>query len=200
MIIDELKRNCEINRFGFDYVETIEEGFQLVNQMIHEGDVVSHGGSVTLNECGIIDLLKSRKDITYLDRENCEDVQKLYRECFSADVYLTSSNAITKKGEIYNVDGNGNRVAAMLFGPKKVIVIIGVNKIVENIDEAVKRVEEVAAVKNNIRLNKKNPCVQAGHCVHCNSPVKICREYTLITSSAIEKRIHIICVNQNLGY
>ena len=88
----------------------------------------------------------------------------------------------------------------MLFGPKKVIVIIGVNKIVENIDEAVKRVEEVAAVKNNIRLNKKNPCVQAGHCVHCNSPVKICREYTLITSSAIEKRIHIICVNQNLGY
>lgn len=200
MIIDELKRNCEINRFGFDYVETIEEGCQLVNQMIHEGDVVSHGGSVTLNECGIIDLLKSRKDITYLDRENCEDVQKLYRECFSADVYLTSSNAITKKGEIYNVDGNGNRVAAMLFGPKKVIVIIGVNKIVENIDEAVKRVEEVAAVKNNIRLNKKNPCVQAGHCVHCNSPVKICREYTLITSSAIEKRIHIICVNQNLGY
>ena len=200
MIIDELKRNCEINRFGFDYVETIEEGCQLVNQMIHEGDVVSHGGSVTLNECGIIDLLKSRKDITYLDRENCEDVQKLYRECFSADVYLTSSNAITKKGESYNVDGNGNRVAAMLFGPKKVIVIIGVNKIVENIDEAVKRVEEVAAVKNNIRLNKKNPCVQAGHCVHCNSPVKICREYTLITSSAIEKRIHIICVNQNLGY
>ena len=200
MIIDELKRNCEINRFGFDYVETIEEGCQLVNQMIHEGDVVSHGGSVTLNECGIIDLLKSRKDITYLDRENCEDVQKLYRECFSADVYLTSSNAITKKGELYNVDGNGNRVAAMLFGPKKVIVIIGVNKIVENIDEAVKRVEEVAAVKNNIRLNKKNPCVQTGHCVHCNSPVKICREYTLITSSAIEKRIHIICVNQNLGY
>ena len=200
MIIDELKRNCEINRFGFDYVETIEEGCQLVNQMIHEGDVVSHGGSVTLNECGIIDLLKSRKDITYLDRENCEDVQKLYRECFSADVYLTSSNAITKKGELYNVDNNGNRVAAMLFGPKKVIVIIGVNKIVENIDEAVKRVEEVAAVKNNIRLNKKNPCVQAGHCVHCNSPVKICREYTLITSSAIEKRIHIICVNQNLGY
>lgn len=200
MIIDELKRNCEINRFGFDYVETIEEGCQLVNQMIHEGDVVSHGGSVTLNECGIIDLLKSRKDITYLDRENCEDVQKLYRECFSADVYLTSSNAITKKGELYNVDGNGNRVAAMLFGPKKVIVIIGVNKIVENIDEAVKRVEEVAAVKNNIRLNKKNPCVQAGHCVHCNSPVKICREYTLIMSSAIEKRIHIICVNQNLGY
>lgn len=200
MIIDELKRNCEINRFDFDYVETIEEGCQLVNQMIHEGDVVSHGGSVTLNECGIIDLLKSRKDITYLDRENCEDVQKLYRECFSADVYLTSSNAITKKGELYNVDGNGNRVAAMLFGPKKVIVIIGVNKIVENIDEAVKRVEEVAAVKNNIRLNKKNPCVQAGHCVHCNSPVKICREYTLITSSAIEKRIHIICVNQNLGY
>ena len=200
MIIDELKRNCEINRFGFDYVETIEEGCQLVNQMIHEGDVVSHGGSVTLNECGIIDLLKSRKDITYLDRENCEDVQKLYRKCFSADVYLTSSNAITKKGELYNVDGNGNRVAAMLFGPKKVIVIVGINKIVENIDEAVKRVEEVAAVKNNIRLNKKNPCVQAGHCVHCNSPVKICREYTLITSSAIEKRIHIICVNQNLGY
>ena len=77
MNIEELKRNCELNRFCFDYVETVEECRELVGQLIHEGDVVSHGGSVTLSERGIIDLLRSRKDITYLDRENCEDVQKL---------------------------------------------------------------------------------------------------------------------------
>lgn len=200
MNIEELKRNCELNRFCFDYVETVEECRELVGQLIHEGDVVSHGGSVTLSECGIIDLLRSRKDITYLDRENCEDVQKLYRECFSADVYLISSNAITQKGELYNVDGTGNRVAAMIFGPKKVIVIVGINKIVENIEDAVKRVEEIAAVKNNIRLHKNNPCVQVGHCVHCNSPIKICREYTVISSSYTPQRIHIICVNKELGY
>lgn len=200
MDIERLKRSCELNRFGFDYVESAEECRALVNQMIHENDVVSHGGSVTLDECGILDLLKERKDITYLDRTNCEDVQKLYRDCFSADVYLTSSNAVTMKGELYNVDGLGNRVAAMIFGPKKVIVIIGVNKIVENIEEAVKRVEEIAALKNNIRLNKDNPCVKVGHCVHCNSPIKICRNYTVIGSSYTPQRIHIICVNKELGY
>lgn len=200
MDIDRLRRNCELNRFEFDYVESIEECRMLVNQLIHKNNVVSHGGSVTLSECGILDLLKERKDIVYLDRSNCEDVQKLYREVFSADIYLTSVNALTKEGELYNVDGNGNRVAAMLFGPKKVIVIAGINKIVENVEEAVKRVQQIAAVKNNIRLNTDNPCVKTGTCVHCRSANKLCREYTLITSSAIDKRIHIIVVNEELGY
>lgn len=200
MNIERLKRNCERNHFDFDFVENKEACKELVSRMIHEHDVVSHGGSVTLSECGIIDLLKERKDIHYLDRTACEDVEKLYRACFSADVYLTSTNALTQEGELYNVDGHGNRVAAMLFGPKKVIVIVGINKLVESVNEAIERVETIAAIKNNIRLNKDNPCVKVGHCVHCASLKKICREYTLISSSDTPGRIHIICVNQELGY
>ena len=194
-----LERVCKLNRFDYSFVETKEDCLKLVSELIHENDVVSVGGSVTLKECGILEYLENRKDITYLDRYHCEDPQKVFHDAFCADVYLTSSNAITKKGELYNVDGTGNRVAAMLYGPKKVLVIVGKNKIVENIDEAIKRTE-IAAYKNNVRLNKENPCVKVGHCVHCESPTKICRGYTVISSSSVIGRIHVIVVNEDLGY
>lgn len=200
MELERLRRNCELNRFAFDVVENKEECLELVKKLIHENDVVSVGGSVTLTECGILEHLENRKDIQYLDRYHCEDVQKLFRDTFFADVYLTSSNAITMKGELYNVDGTGNRVAAMCFGPKKVLVIVGKNKIVENLDDAIKRVEEIAAPRNNMRLNKPNPCVQTGHCVHCKSETKICHEFVVISSCRDLGRIHIIVVNENLGY
>lgn len=200
MDLEVLKKNCEKNRFEFEILENKEECLKRVNELIQANDVVSHGGSVTLEQVGILDLLKERKDISYLDRRNCEDVQKLYREVFSSDIYLTSSNALTMDGELYNVDGTGNRVAAMMFGPKKVLVVVGLNKIVDNMQKAIEHVEKVAAVQNNIRLNKENPCVKIGHCVHCQSPTKICRLFTVIRSSAIEKRIHILCVKENLGY
>ena len=124
----------------------------------------------------------------------------MYKKAFDADVYLTSTNAITMDGELYNVDGNGNRVAAMIYGPKKVIVVAGKNKIVENVEEAVKRNEEICAVKNSIRLNKGNPCEKVGHCVHCKSPSRICRAYTVIGFNRTFERIHIILVNEDLGY
>ena len=103
-------------------------------------------------------------------------------------------------GELYNVDRTGNRVAAMIYGPKKVIVVTGKNKIVENIDEAIVRVQTHAAIKNNIRLNVENPCVKVGHCVHCSQPSRMCRSYTVIGYSGELERIHIILVNEDLGY
>lgn len=194
-----LERICKFKRFGYSFVETKEDCLKLIGEMIHENDIVSVGGSVSLGECGILEYLENRKDITYLDRYHCEDPHVVFHEAFNADVYLTSSNAITKQGELYNVDATGNRVAAMIYGPKKVIVVLGKNKIVENIDEAIKRTEE-AAYRNNIRLKRDNPCIKVGHCVHCDSPTKICRAYTVIESSQIEGRIHIIIVNEDLGY
>ena len=189
-----LERICKFKRFGYSFVETKEDCLKLISEMIHENDVVSVGGSVSLGECGILEYLENRKDITYLDRYHCDDPHQVFHDAFNADVYLTSTNAITKKGELYNVDATGNRVAAMIYGPKKVIVVLGKNKIVENIDEAIKRTEE-AAYRNNIRLKRDNPCVKVGHCVQCDSPTKICRAYTVIESSQIEGRIHIILVN-----
>ena len=194
-----LERICKFKRFGYSFVETKEDCLKLISKMIHENDVVSVGGSVSLGECGILEYLENRKDITYLDRYHCEDPHQVFHDAFNADVYLTSTNAITKKGELYNVDATGNRVAAMIYGPKKVIVVLGKNKIVENIDEAIKRTEE-AAYRNNIRLKRDNPCIKVGHCVNCDSPTKLCRYYTVIESSQIEGRIHIILVNEDLGY
>lgn len=194
-----LERICKFKRFGYSFVETKEDCLKLIHEMIHENDVVSVGGSVSLGECGILEYLENRKDITYLDRYHCEDPHKVFHDAFNADVYLTSSNAITKQGELYNVDATGNRVAAMIYGPKKVIVVLGKNKIVENLDEAIKQTE-IAAYKNNIRLKKDNPCIKVGHCVQCDSPTKLCRYYTVIESSQIEGRIHIILVNEDLGY
>ena len=140
----------------------------------------------------------------FLDRAkeglSSEDIDKIYRESFFADAYFSSSNAITEDGELYNVDGNGNRVAALLFGPKKVIIVAGVNKIVKNIDEAIKRNREVAAPANAKRLNKKTPCTKVGFCMDCKSPEKICREYTIIRSQKDNDRIHVIFINENIGY
>lgn len=200
MDLERLRRSCENNRFAFSYVENKEECLALVDSLIHKEDMVSVGGSETLKECGIISYLENRKDIDYLDRYHCEDPHEIFRKAFYADTYLTSTNAITMQGELYNVDGTGNRVAAMIYGPKKVLVIVGINKIVENMEEAIERVEKIAAIKNNIRLNKDNPCVRVGHCVHCQQPLRICRAYTKLSYSGELHRIHVIVVNEELGY
>ncbi|MGN1343053.1 MAG: lactate utilization protein [Traorella sp.] len=200
MDIETLRRNCENNRFAFDYVENKEECLALIHSLIQPNDIVSVGGSETLKECGILNYLENRQDIEYLDRYHCEDPHEIFKKAFSGDVYLSSTNALTMQGELYNVDGTGNRIAAMIYGPKKVIIVAGINKIVENIDEAIYRVETIAAIKNNIRLNKDNPCVKVGHCVHCKQPKRICRTYNVLGYSGELNRIHIIVVNEELGY
>ena len=151
----------------------------------------------------MIDYLRSGK-YKFLDRYveglSKDDLKKLYRDTFSADVYFTSTNAITEKGELYNVDGNGNRIAAMLYGPDKVIVIAGVNKIVRDIEEAVMRNERISAPANCKRLNRNTPCVKVGHCVNCSSEERICSEYTVIKRQGNKDRIHVIFLNEELGY
>ena len=158
---------------------------------------------MSLAEMGVMDHLRSGR-YDFLDREkkglSAEDIDRLYRESFFTDAYFSSSNAITEEGELYNVDGNGNRVAALLFGPKKVIIVAGVNKIVRDIDEAIKRNREIAAPANAKRLNKNTPCTKIGYCMDCKSPEKICREYTLIKSQRDKNRIHVIFINENIGY
>ena len=124
----------------------------------------------------------------------------MYKKTFMADAYFTSTNAITENGELYNVDGNGNRVAAMLYGPDKVIVICGVNKIVKDLNEAIERNKRVAAPINAKRLNKDTPCAKVGYCMDCKSKDRICNEYTVIKRQRNKDRIHVIFMNENLGY
>ena len=184
-------------------VKNKEELRKLIESLIEKKSTVTVGGSMTLFESGIIDLLRNG-EYNFLDRYKegltREDIEKIYREAFYADYYLTSTNALTEKGELYNVDGNGNRVAAMIFGPKKVIVVAGVNKLVKNLDEAILRMREISAPANAIRLNRKTPCAKVGYCCDCKSPEKVCREYTVIKSQGNKERFHVIIVEENLGY
>lgn len=197
--IDALQKN---NMNGY-CVESEEELIAKINQIVPEGATVSCGGSVTLNSTNVIEHLKTGR-FNFLDRDKegitVEEKNKICREVFFADAYFTSTNAITEDGELYNVDGNGNRVAAMLFGPEKVIVVCGVNKIVADVEEAINRNRRFSAPRNAMRLDRKTPCKQLGYCTDCNSEERICNEYTLIRRQNNKDRIHVIFLNEELGY
>ena len=197
--IESLKKN---NMNGY-YAKSREELIDIIEGIVKSGSKVSCGGSMTLFETGVIEHLRCGR-YEFLDRYKegltKEDVVDIYKKAFFADAYFVSSNAVTEKGELYNVDGNGNRVAAMLYGPDKVIVICGINKIVKDVDEAIKRNRECAAPINAKRLNKKTPCTKVGYCMDCNIPERICNEYTLIKRQSNPERIHVIFLNENIGY
>ena len=139
-------------------------------------------------------------DYQFLDRFHTDDRKKIFRESLLADVYLTSTNAVTMDGMLYNVDGTGNRLAALIYGPDKVYVIAGANKIVPDLEAAKKRVENHTAPANCVRLKKDNPCVKLGECAHCNHATTICNQYVTTRRSGGKGRIHVILVNEELGY
>ena len=191
------------NNMNGYYAKDREELIRIIEDIVSENSLVSCGGSMTLFETGVMEYLRSGR-YKFLDRYKeditREEVVNMFKESFFADAYFTSSNAVTENGELYNVDGNGNRVAAMLYGPEKVIVICGVNKIVKNVEEAIKRNRECAAPINAKRLNKETPCSKVGYCMDCKSKDRICNEYTLIKRQNRKERMHIIFLNENLGY
>lgn len=197
--IEALKKN---NMNGY-YAKNRDEVIELIKDIVSEGSKVAVGGSETLSELGILEHLRSGR-YDFLDRYKegltREEVTNIFKQSFLADAYLSSCNAITENGELYNVDGNGNRVAAMLYGPDKVIVICGINKIVKDVDEAIKRNREISAPMNAKRLNKKTPCTKVGYCMNCNSLERICNEYTLIKKQRSSERMYVIFLNENLGY
>lgn len=191
------------NNINAYYAKSREELIDIITKLVSEGSVVTCGGSMTLFETGVMDHLRSGRYKLldrYADNLTPEEVKDIYRAAFSADAYFTSSNAITEKGELYNVDGNGNRVAAMLFGPDKVIVIAGINKIVPDVEAAMERNRRFSAPINAKRLNKNTPCAKTGYCVDCNSPERICLEYTLIKKQRTKGRLNVIILNEELGY
>lgn len=214
--IEKTIANLKNNNMEAYFCETKEEALEKVKSMIKRGDIISNGGSVTLAETGVMELIKSG-DYNYLDRAKegitREEIEEVYRKAYSADVYFASANAITESGYIYNVDGNSNRVSAILYGPKSVILIVGKNKLVKTIDDAVTRVREIAAPKNTIRLGINSYCAAKGKCVTlnlstendeicdgCMSDARICCNYVLSGKQRHKNRIKVIIVNENLGY
>ena len=213
-IIKKTMENLQRNNIKPFYVETKEEVLPLVRTLVKEGDTVSNGGSVTLKQTGVIDELKSGK-YNYLDRSRegitREEVEEVYRETYKADVYFASSNAVTESGYLYNVDGNSNRVSAILYGPKSVVLVCGYNKIVKNLDEAIKRVKTCAAPPNTVRLNCDTYCAGKGSCMSlnqenpemcdgCHSAARICCNFVVSAQQRHIDRIKVIIVGEELGY
>lgn len=182
-------------------VKTAQDVVPVVRSLLHPDDVVSNGGSVSLAETGVMDLLRSG-EYRFLDREGLsgDELGRVYRDAFSADAYFASANAVTDAGEIFNVDGNGNRVAAIAFGPKKVILVVGCNKLVADLHEAETRLETLAAPANTKRLSCATPCRETGVCAHCHSPARVCCTYTVQRFQRQKGRIHVILVAEPLGF
>ncbi len=201
--IQKTARALEKNNYTVYCADTREEACEILKKLINKGDSVGVGGSVTLDELGVIGLLRSG-DYNFFDRYDPElsreKVVEVMKKSLTADVFVTSSNAITENGELYNVDGNANRVAAMLFGTDSVIVVAGYNKIVADLDEAERRVKQISAPANCVRLGIDNPCVKNGACMNCNLDSKICCDTVIMRKQRIKGRVKVILVQEELGY
>lgn len=202
----KIKRTIEAlhaNRFQAYFVQNREAACELLRSMLPKDCVVSNGGSMTLAECGVFDLLRSG-EYQFLDRSlpgmSADELGEVFRRSFFADWYLGSVNAVTEAGELFNIDGNGNRVAAYLYGPKNVAIVAGINKIVPDIDAALARGRRTAAPANVRRLEKKTPCYTTGRCMNCKSEERICCDYVVQSFQREPGRIKVILVGEELGY
>lgn len=201
--IDRTLKALEKNQMKGYYLEDVAGLVPMLSELIAPDHTVSVGGAMTLFETGVIDWLRGYSH-SFLDRYapglTPENITEIYRKSFSADAYLCSSQAVTEQGELYNVDGRGNRVAAMTFGPNRVIVICGTNKLVRDEAAAIERNRRIAAPANAKRLNRKTPCAAIGYCTDCDSPDRICAQHVLMKRQVVKDRIHVILVEGDFGY
>ena len=191
------KRNMEAY-----YCDNSEEAVALAKTLIKEGSTISFGGSMTLADSGMLDELRNG-DYKLLDRSTAgspDEVKQIYRDSFSADTYFMSSNALSLDGQLVNIDGNGNRVAALIYGPDQVIIMAGMNKVESTLEDAINRVKNFAAPPNTQRLDKNTPCHNTGFCHDCQSDDCICCNTVITRRSGKEGRIKVIMIGEILGY
>ncbi|MCL2539567.1 MAG: lactate utilization protein [Oscillospiraceae bacterium] len=198
--LELLAKVLERKGFRVALCETRAEARELLLSEINEGETVGIGGSVTIRELDILDAL-SEKDCTvhwhWLSMENAFEIRKL---AGNSDVYLCSSNAVTETGELVNIDGTGNRVAAMFYGPGRSIVVVSKNKIAPDFTAAVNRIKELACPKNATRLGLDTPCAKTGVCSDCSSKSRMCNVMTVISNPPGGRDFYIVLVNEDMGY
>lgn len=192
----------EKRNFEAYYVKTKEEAIKKVLELIPENTSVAWGGSTTIAELGIVEKLyeKGKNEIIDRDRAKPEEIDEIFKKAMFSDNYLLSSNAVTYDGKLINIDGRSNRLAAMMFGPKSVIIVVGMNKVMPDEESALKRARSVAAPLNSIRLGAKTPCLTTGRCHDCTSEDCICCNIVTTRYSRIENRIKVVLVGEELGY
>lgn len=195
--IESLKKN----HFESNYFETSREAVDYLMSVVPEDSSIGIGGSMTLKTIGIVDRLKERGNevLFHWLASSAEEGHKIRRKALGADIYISSTNALTMDGKIVNIDGFGNRVAGMVFGPKKVYIVCGVNKIVENVDKALERVKSIVHL-NCTRVNADTPCIKTKKCVECKVPQRACSITTIIDWKPQLTDIEVVLINESLGY
>lgn len=196
-----LVKNLQNRHFEAYYCKTKEEALDKALELIPKGASVGWGGAMSCQQIGLMDAVRSG-DYRAIDRDtasNMEERERISRECLSADVFLTGANGLSMDGQMVNVDGTGNRVAAIIYGPKTVIVVAGMNKVADTLDEAVRRARTVAAPANQQRFQLNNPCTVTGVCGDCKSETCICNQIVITRHCRPVGRIKFILVGEDLG-
>jgi len=186
------------NMTGY-YAKDKEEALKLALELIPEGSTVTMGGAMSAHEIGLVKVLKEG-NYNFIDRDDYEDKRAAALLAYDADVFLSSTNAMTEDGILVNIDGNSNRVSAIAHGPKKVVFIVGMNKVCSDVDGALKRARNVAAPINAQRFGIVTPCTQTGSCMNCKSADTICCNFLITRYSRHTGRIHVILVDESLGF
>ena len=213
--IKKVMVSLKSNNINAVYAETKAEVCEIVKNMLFKGAVITAGGSMSLKESGVWDII-SLPEYDFRDRTAAgitdEERQEAFKSAIGCDFFFCSTNAVTENGELVNVDGNANRISSIAFGPKKVVMVVGVNKIVKDIDEGLLRIKKIAAPKNAVRLNTGTPCQKLGHCIAlensdcpamtegCKSPNRMCVEYLITGFQKTGDRITVILCGETLGY
>ena len=199
---ETLVKNLTKRGMGAYYCATKEEALAKALELIPETDVVSWGGSVSVKDIGLLAAIKKRNPVIDRDlADTPEEKMELMRNALLCDTFLMSSNAISKDGQLVNIDGNGNRVAALIFGSKQVIMIVGMNKITGTLEGAIDRARHVAAPINAARFpGLSTPCAKLGTCADCIAPDAVCCQVVITRVSRIKERIKVILVGENLGF
>ena len=181
------------------YAKTGEEALRIALSLIPEGSTVTRGGCMSAAQIGLDDALQAG-NYTFVDRDKTEDKRKAALMAYDCDVFIASANAMTEDGVLVNIDGNANRVSAIAFGPRKVIFIVGMNKVTKDVDAAMKRARNEAAPINAQRFGLDTPCAKTGSCMNCKSSDTICCQFLITRYSKHKDRIHVILVDEQLGF
>ncbi len=201
--LDKIVKALESRDFEARWVPDKETAHQVILGRIKTGDTVGVGGSISIRELKILDALKERGQTVYDHWDpglSLEEVLKIRKLQMQSDLFLSGTNALISDGRLVNIDGIGNRVASMIFGPERVILVAGINKIVETLDAAFYRIKNVASPPNARRLSISTPCAKTGRCMDCRSPQRICRAVTILEWRPALTKIFVLIVNEPLGY
>ncbi len=203
-LAEHLIKKLTKRRLGASFAHTAVQAREEIVNMVPAGATVSRCGSMSLVEMGLWEALAQKAGVEIINPfapgVSPEEAYALMRQGLLADFMITSSNALTMDGKLVNLDATGNRVAAMCFGPDKVILVIGLNKVVPDLESAMARIKQLAAPINAIRLNRQTPCAETGQCADCKSPGRLCNLWSIIEGHRFENRIHVKLVGEDLGY